>query len=570
MASAFSAGILALAVPLAAPAEAPGQDFAGPYLAGQVAKLKGDYAAEASYLPEALAQDPGNPDLMEDVLAADLAVGDFKSAVPLAGQLRKLDDKSIVANLVILSGLLQSGQYDQALGMVDGGTGVGPLVDGLVKAWAEVGAGKMSDALKDFDTLSQNGGVKQLAQYHKALAMASVGDFEGAEKIFSGGTGVTIAMTRHALIAYAEVLSQLDKDDAALKVIDAQIGTGADPQIDALRTRLKAGETLPFDVVRTAKDGLSEVFFTVAAALKGDHAEPGFTLIYARIAEFLQPDNSDATLLVAGLLEQQKQYPLAIAAYGHVSRGDPAYYAAQQGRAQALYASGDIDAGIGAMQQLAQAHPDLIDVQIALGDLLRRQDRFQEAVGAYDAAVKLLPDPQPQDWVVFYMRGVCEERMGNWSRAEPDLRAALKLNPNQPEVLNYLGYAMVDRGEKLEEGLKFIQRAVNARPNDGYIVDSLAWAMYRLGEAQKALPVAEKASQLMPVDAVVTDHLGDIYWAVGRKLEARFQWHRALAFDPDADLAAQLRKKLEQGPDAPQPKPQQQAARGKASDDHGG
>lgn len=521
---------------------------AGPYLAAQAASKRSDYAAAATYFTQALAHDPGNTGLMEVAALSDVALGDFDTALPLAKEMVADGMTSPTANIVVLTDQLKRGAYDEALAGIAAGKGLGPLVDGLVGAWALVGEGKMSDALAAFDKLGANPGLQAFALYHKALAMASVGDFEGAEKIFAGNNGPAMNLSRRGVIAEAEVLSQLDRNPDALKLLETSFGPEADPVIDVLRQRLKDGQTLPFDVVRNAADGLSEVFFSVAAALKGE-ASDSFSLVYARTAEELRPDNADAMLLTGDLLESQGQHDLAIAAYGKVSRDDPDYYNAQVGRAQALYASGQIDAGIDAMKQLATAHPDQILAQTGLGDLLRRQERYGEAAKAYDAAVALIKAPRPGDWSLFYVRGICNERQGQWDKAEPDFREALTLQPDQPEVLNYLGYAMVERGENLPEALDMITRAVAARPDDGYIVDSLSWAYYRTGHYHKALPIAEHASQLMPVDAVVTDHLGDIYWAVGRKLEAEFQWHRALSYNPDPKDAARIKRKLEIGLD---------------------
>jgi tetratricopeptide (TPR) repeat protein len=522
---------------------------AGPYLAARQASQNADYVAAARYFAEALAHDAGNQVLMKATIASDVALGDVTKALPVAKALEAEGGQGQIASLVVLADKLKHGDYAGALAMIAAGQGAGPLVDGLASAWAQVGEGKMSEALASFDKLQKTAGLKAFALYHKALAMASVGDFEGAEKILSGQAGTKLKLTRRGLIAEAQVLSQLDRDKDALKLLNDHFGTAPDPGLDSLRQRLADGQVLPFTAVRNADDGLSEVFLSVAAALKGE-ASDGFTLVYSRIAEYLRPDNGDAILVSAELLDAQKQYDLAIATYDRVPRSDPDYFASRVGRAQALYAAGQVDAAIGEMKKLVAAHPAQAEAQIALGDFLRRQSRYAEAIPVYDAAIKLIKEPKMSDWAVFYMRGTCYERQHDWAKAEADLREALKLRPNQPEVLNYLGYGMVQRGENLDEALSLIQRAVAARPSDGYIVDSLSWAYFQLGDYRKALPIAEHASQLMPVDAVVTDHLGDVYWAVGRRHEARFQWHRALSFHPTPKDAARIRQKLADGLDA--------------------
>jgi Flp pilus assembly protein TadD len=194
--------------------------------------------------------------------------------------------------------------------------------------------------------------------------------------------------------------------------------------------------------------------------------------------------------------------------------------------------------------------PGVLLIQTALGDALRREDRFAEAAAAYDAAVALVAKPEARHWGLYYSRAIAYERQQMWDKAEPDFRKALELNPDQPQVLNYLGYSLLERHERLEEALGLIERAVRAEPEAGYIVDSYAWALFRLGRYREAVEPMERASVLEPVDPVVTDHLGDVYWAVGRQMEARFQWRRALSFDPEEKDAVRIRKKLEVGLDA--------------------
>ncbi|HET7410565.1 MAG TPA: tetratricopeptide repeat protein, partial [Paracoccaceae bacterium] len=210
-----------------------------------------------------------------------------------------------------------------------------------------------------------------------------------------------------------------------------------------------------------------------------------------------------------------------------------------------------IEDALTVMRATVERFPDALEAHTALGDLLRRESRFKEAAAAYDRAIALLGgDAGPQYWPLFYQRGITLERSGQWDRAEADFRKALELEPDQPEVLNYLGYSWVDRGEKLAEAEEMIRTAVKQRPDDGYIVDSLGWVLFRFGEFEKAAEQLGRAVELMPVDPVINDHYGDALWMIGRKTEARFQWKRALSFDPEEDDAERIRAKLEKGLDA--------------------
>jgi tetratricopeptide (TPR) repeat protein len=318
--------------------------------------------------------------------------------------------------------------------------------------------------------------------------------------------------------------------------------------MEIARQRLSDGETLSFDVILGAKEGIAEVYFSIAGALVGE-ADDAYTLLYTRMSEFLNPKLVDATLMSAQLLERLGRYDLATETYNRISPDDPVYHEAEMGRAEALKSSGQTDEAIEVLSRLSQSHPDQPSIFVSLGDMLRSEERYEEATAAYDAAVALIDEPNPRQWPVFFARGITFERTDKWPQAEADFRKALELSPDQPQVLNYLGYSFVEMKQNLDEALDMIQRAVAARPDDGYITDSLGWVFYRLGRYDEATTVMERAAELTPVDPIVTDHLGDVYWAVGRRREAEFQWHRALSFEPEEVDAARIRRKLEVGLD---------------------
>ncbi|HHH89102.1 MAG TPA: tetratricopeptide repeat protein, partial [Aliiroseovarius sp.] len=247
-------------------------------------------------------------------------------------------------------------------------------------------------------------------------------------------------------------------------------------------------------------------------------------------------------------------YDLAIATYSRIPADSPLYRSAMIAKAAAMRHAGDPEAAIAALEALAQQFPDAPRVFQTLGDNYRFAKRCKDALAPYDRAVSLIDTPSAAAWRLFFARGVCNERVGNWQQAEADFLKALELKPDQPSVLNYLGYSWVEQQRNLDQALDMINRAVEARPEDGYIVDSLGWVYYRLGRYDEALSVMERAVELVPVDPVLNDHLGDVYWAVGRRLEAEFQWRRALSFiteDTDLDEVKpdRIRRKLEVGLD---------------------
>ena len=541
---------LAVALTLASPASA--QSFAGDYLAGRQAAMDSDFAAAARYLTQALAADPGNAELMGDAVAAQLALGRLDRGLPIAKQMEEQGHRSQIAHLVVIADLLAREDYASFLARDVETQGIGPLVDGLLEGWALVGAGNRPAALATFDALSEERGLQGFAMYHKAMALAGLGDFEAAEAVFGGdGTG-PLQETRRGAMARAEILSQLGRNDDALAAIQQAFGASRDPELQILVEALEAGNAVPFTHITSARDGAAEVFYSVAGALRSE-AGADYTLLYGRVARHLRPDHVDALLLNAELLDSLGQYELANAAYKEMSTDHPAYHAAELGRASALRQSGKPDAAIEVLEQLAKRYPDLSIVHSTLGDVLRQQDRFEEAVPAYDRAISLIDEEARGAWFLYYARAICHERNKDWPQAEADFRKALALNPGQPQVLNYLGYSMVEMQINLDEALEMIEEAVAASPDSGYIVDSLGWVLYRLGRYDEAVEHMERAVELMPVDPVVNDHLGDVYWAVGRVREAEFQWMRALSFvdeeDPGDAQPDRIRRKLEVGLD---------------------
>ena len=533
---------------------ASAQGLAGNYLAGRAAASSYDYEAASIYYTRLLVANPSDPFLLESLVLANLSLGNMDKAIPIARRLDAIDDvSSQLANMALIADLSARGRFDEVMTRIQAEEGIGPLVDGLILAWAALGDGDMNATVAGFDAVAQEPGLAGFALYHKALAMASVGDFAGAEDIYSSEGALGMQLTRRGAMAQIEILSQLDRNDDGLEILDALFGKDLDPQLRQVRADLADGKRLPFTHVRSASEGIAEVFYSLADALRGE-ADPDYALLYTRTAEFLRPDHVDALLLSAELLEDLEQYELATQAYRSVPADHISFHAAELGRAEALRHSGRIDAAIEVLEQLARTHGDLPIVHNTLGDVFRQQQDYARAAEAYDKALSMMTDPSDGKWFTLYARGITNERLGDWPAAEADFRAALELNPDQPQVLNYLGYSLVEKRIKLDEALGMIERAVEARPDSGYIVDSLGWVLYRLGRFEEAVDPMERAAALMPVDPIVNDHLGDVYWKVGRKTEARFQWHRALSFidedsAPEAD-PDRIRQKLDVGLDA--------------------
>ncbi len=526
---------------------ASSQVAAGTYLAAHYACLFADYQTSAERYALALAEDPLNPVLMERVAMAYLGLGQIDRAVAAVGGLAAQTGVSAVADLVLLAEALKLGDFAWVLENLESKQSE-TLIDGLLVAWARLGLGRMSEALESFDETVGRQGMEVFGLTHKALAQALVGDYEGTVAILSE-LDRHGELDRRGVITLVQALSQLERNSEALDLIERRRGAAPDPELTELIAELANGKAIAFDAVRNSVDGAAEVFLLVANLLDGS-VPTHQVLRYSRIAEYLNPDSVEAMLLSAEFLLVLNRFELATESYNRVPRDHHSFTVAEIGRAGALRESGRTEAAVEVLEQLVEVQPEAPHVRIALGDTLRGLERFDPASEAYDAAIALYENAgQDAHWRLYFVRGITHEREQRWELAEADFRKALELEAGHPDVLNYLGYSLVDMGIKLDEALAMIEEAVAARPKSYYIIDSLGWAQYRMGRYEEAVKSLERAVELGSVDPIVNDHLGDAYWSVGRRFEADFQWRRALSFDPEEEVAQRIRRKLEVGLD---------------------
>ena len=520
----------------------------GSYLAARQANHANDFGAAARYFTKGSLADPTNPYLLENTMAAWMALGQFDRAFPVARAMIDQGQGSSIAHLAMAVANFGSGDWAAVQAALDQGYQIGPLVDGLGHAWALMGAGDVQSALAAFDQVAASEGMDVYGLTHKAYALASVGDFEAAEATFRTDITGGMRYSRQSAIAHAQILSQLGRNADAVNILDRVFGQQTDPNISQMRATLAADTSVAYAAVRTPQQGMAEILHVIADILRGE-ARDEFTLLYARAANHLWPENTPAMLMTARLLEGLGQYDLANAAYSAISPDDPSFHAAELGRAEVLRDAGRDDAAIEVLEALTRNYPDLPEVFATKGDTLRQTERYDEAIAAYSRALDLYDDAENAKWFVYYTRGIAHHQVDQWPEAESDFRAALSLRPEQPQILNYLGYSLVERGEKMDEALDMIEIAAAALPENGAIVDSLGWVLFQMGDYDGAVVHLERAASLEPVDPVINDHLGDALWAVGREIEARFQWQRALSFDPDEAEAERIRDKLARGLD---------------------
>ena len=525
------------------------ETFSGYYLAARQANHLDDFEASVHFNSQLIALDASNTSILETLIVAKVAIGDIKGAMQITDTLAKLGATSQMVHLLNIAKAVKAKNFDTILVQLGSQKNVGHhLVNGLIRGWAMAGRSQLADAFAQFDKLATNPRLANFGIFHKALLYMAISDYQSASETFenlyasSGQTSV-----RGARIHIQALMMQGDFDKAE-RLFEKTFGSEPSRQLIGLQNDLKVRRKPRKLVVTEPSDGIAEIFFSVAQILSSDENDQ-YTLAYARLAEYLLKETTQATLLSAQILSNMEQFDLATRSFSLINANDPLYTAAQIGKADALSQSGKYEKAIEVLQELVKIAPDMVTAYQALGDDFRSIKRFDDAVLSYSSALDLMRGKKTTNWILYYSRGIAYEQLGDWINAEKDFRRALEIKPDQPYVLNYLGYSLVEKQLKLEEALSLIEKAVSLRPDSGYIVDSFGWVLFRLSRFVEAVPHLEKAAKLMPVDPIVNDHLGDVYWAVGRKREARFQWNRALSFDPEDADQARIVKKLEIGLD---------------------
>jgi tetratricopeptide (TPR) repeat protein len=511
----------------------------GDYLAGRFALTEGDSQTAANDLLKAVAQTPGDPELTLQAFIASLDAG-RPEAVKLARQL----PESQVAQLVLADVDIKAGHWQAAEQRFHNlpRQGLTQLLQPLLVAWAQLGDGRTDTALSTLRPYVENPRFRTIFALHAAM-IADLGDRkdQAASLYRTTETDLSQPNVRMAqILASWEARSSQPAD--AQRILASLPATASDLSI-AMPALLANVTKRP---VARASDGIAETYFTFAALLQAQD-QSDFALVMLHLALDLRPDFSAARLLAADILQNQHHPQLALRTLNEVPSTDPLIAIVRLRRSALIDGLGRSDDAMHDLDRMAQDYPDSALPDEQRGDILRSKQRFPDAVLAYDRAIARVPHPQASDWVLFYDRGVAEERSHQWQKAEADFHRALDLSPDQPYVLNYLGYSWADMGHHLDQARQMIQRAAERRPNDGAITDSLGWVMYRQGDAKQAVTTLEHAVELEPEDSTINAHLGDAYWAAGRKIEAQYQWRRALTLNPTADDAAKLEAKLNTG-----------------------
>ncbi len=548
------AGIaIALSLPSALAAQPPSQpallpeNAAGSYLAARHAGAQRDAAAAAAYYLDVLKLDPRNPDLLSRTFLSVLSDGDIDEASKLADRLLSIDRTDRISHLVLGVRDLKQKHYGQARQNLSQSVR-GPVTDltaTLTAAWAQAGAGETRAAIDTIDKLSGPDWYGIFKDLHAGLIFDLAGNKKEAGKRYASAYKADPAALR-TVQAYGRFLSRTASKEEALQVYaDFAKQLPNHPVVNDEMKAISEGQKLP-PLVESAQAGAAEALYGLGASI-GRRGGEDLALIYLQLALYLEPTQPMALLSLGDLYEELKKPDLAIKAYERVPSSSPLARNAQIQMAADLDTLDRSDEAKKILERVVAEHPKDTEAIIELGNIQRGRKQFAECANTYGKAIDTVAKPEKSNWVMFYFRGICYERSHQWPAAEADMKKALELYPEQPLVLNYLGYSWIDQGVHLDEGMDMIRRAVEQRPDDGYIVDSLGWAYFRTGNYEDAVKNLERAVELKPEDPTINDHLGDAYWRVGRTLEAHFQWSHAKDLNPEPEDLPKIEAKLKDG-----------------------
>lgn len=525
-----------------------GFSLLGSYLAGHVANRDNNLEAAAEYYRRALSRDPQNADMLGEAFKAELGAGNMDEAVRMARRLIAAGGSEYGFGYLLLgTDAFKRREFAEAerLFRTVGDSPIIQLTDRLSLAWTQFARGRTAQAIDTLSVTQSADRSRYFQHLHMALASDLAGrrddaraSYEKAMAAHSTNRRLVEAYARHAAV---------HGDGGLLDTIlgPYQNGDAQDDALVALYAELKSAGAPEF-LVTNAQEGLAEVYFGIGAVLSTEQAAE-VSRFYLQKAIYLREEFNRAYYLLGEIETRDARLEAGLEAYRNVSSSSPLFLDARVRAAFILNALERSDEGIGILAAMTNDYPQEPRLLQAIGNILRDQEAYADAVTYYDRAINILGEPKPEHWLYYYARGICYERMKEWDRAEVDLEKALELNPDQASVMNYLGYSWVDQNMYLDKAMDLIRQAVRREPNNGYYVDSLGWAYYKLGKYQDAVRHLERAVELRPEDPILNDHLGDAYWKVGRTREARFQWSHALSLDPEPEDRKDIVDKLANG-----------------------
>lgn len=501
----------------------------GAYLAGRVAHLRKDFENASNYYKVAVEQVPNNKKMINQLYLLLASQGKIDEAFKYAQDLAIEGEKVLFAHLIIAAKKMYDGDYSEVIRQTNkiNNSVQDNLLVPILKSWAYAGLEDKEKAKAELNKLKKEKEFSFLYRYNYAILLDYIGENEEAQQMYESileDKNAELSLRMLEIITNFYIRS--GQKDRAEAIFDAAKNNPAlDTLLSILKQKVVSSKNSSVEpILHHPRIGVAESIFSVVSALNGGDMVD-VVHMYTALTIYLNPDYSTAKILMADIFEVRGMYDSANKIYDNIDKNDIAYYPSKIKKARNFIKTGNYAAAEQLLRNLSQEYKD-VQIYIDLGDALRMQGKFADAVKVYDEAISATNNKSTL-WVLYYAKGIALERLGKWKDAEKTLMAAYKIKDHYL-VLNYLGYTWMMQKQNIEKALDFIVQAYNQAPNDPSINDSLGYALYNLGYYAMALPYLEKAVEYYPSSAIISSHLGDAYWSAKRYNEAKFQWMHSL------------------------------------------
>lgn len=524
----------------------PSATLSGNYLAGRFAQRRQDWDAAQNFMGAVADFDNENVMMSQRAFLLALGAGEYSKARTLAKKVSAEPGQSELAVIYLVCDHLSRNEYSEAIATLDSlpEEGFGDYTKPLLKAWALVGLNKKAEAQK---LLADNAEPSDASyRLHAGLIEELSGDMNAAAAHYK--VAIENGLSLHGAIMVSRFFERYGQPEVSKIIYDHLAKLYPfNPFSGAMGT-----DDAAIPNIRRAAEGAGYALFDIATLLYERKAYDS-AQVYGSLVNLLVPHSSFALLMMGDIAAIHSHFGKAVANYEAIPEGSPLYWLSRMRVAEVYENNKDYAKAETLLAKLASRKETRFQALVTLGDIHRRKEDFAGALKAYDEALTGVDNLTADHWPVIYARGMSLERLNNWERAEKDLLKALEFQPENPMILNFIGYSWADKGIHLDKAIGYIRKAVALRPQDGYILDSLGWALYRTGDFHGSIEWLEKAIVQVPEDSTILDHLGDAYWQVGRETEARFQWKRALQATKDAAfkniITTKIRTGIERAPE---------------------
>lgn len=511
--------------------------LSGNYLAGRFAQRRQDWDAAQNYINVVSDFDHENKMLLQRAFLLSVGAGQHARARTLAEKVLKADPADELALIYLGCDALSRDEFQKTLDIVRQlpAAGFGQYTKPLLSAWALAGMGKKDMALRILRQSATEG--DPTFHTHAAMIEEMTGNFDAASEHYKAS--MSEGLTPHAALFAAQFFRSHGEAETADKIYSRL--SSAYPFIDTASQKLPGAKT---GITRPA-EGAGIALFDLASLLYEKRAFDS-AQIYGSLVQLLMPKSPFTLIMMGDLATLHEQHQKAISLYEEIPENSPLYWLSRTRIAEVYESAEQPEMAVTLLEDLAKTQQTRTPALIVLGDFYRRQEQYDKALGAYDQVLGSAEKTEKM-WSVFYARGMSLERLNDWTRAEKDLLTALEFQPDNPMILNFIGYSWAEKGINLDKALEFTKRAADMRPDDGYILDSYGWALYRSGNFTEAVKWLQRSVEIIPDDPAMLDHLGDAYWKMGRKDEARYKWRSAHDMSKDTVLKQSIAKKISLG-----------------------